>query len=147
MIEATFDPKTAPSPDAVEKLLGTRAGLWQELARKIEAMGARGEWVWGGPKYGWEWKAKRAGKPFATLTPRTGVFVVLVILGRAESAAAAAITLAPRLRRTYESARQFPDGRWLFHETESEEEVRDLVALLRLKRPPTVRARLDEAAR
>jgi hypothetical protein len=147
MIEATFDPKTALSPDAVEKQLGTRAGLWHELVRQIEAMGARGQWVWGGPKYGWEWKAKRAGKPFATLTPKTGVFVVLVILGRTEAAAAAAITLAPRLRRTYESARQFPDGRWLFHETEPKEEVADLVALLRLKLPPTVRARLDGAAR
>lgn len=147
MIEATFDPKAAPSPDAVERLLGRRAGLWQDLVHKIEAMGARGEWVWGGPKYGWEWKAKRAGKPFATLTPKAGLFVVLVILGRADATAAAAIPLAPRLRETYEAARQFPDGRWLFHETESEEEVADLVALLRLKLPPTVRVRLEGAAR
>ncbi len=103
--------------------------------------------MWGGPKYGWEWKAKRAGKPFATFTPKAGVFVVLVIHERAEAAVAAAIPLAPRLRRTYESARQLPDGRWLFHETEFEEEVADLVALLRLKLPPTVRARLDGASR
>lgn len=144
MTESFFDPAVVPSPGAVDGLLGVRRDCWHHLLREIEAMGALGAWVWGGARYGWEWKARRAGKPFITLTPHAGGFKAMVILGQADSSAARSIPLGPRVRATFESAREFPDGRWIFHEVESDRDVADLAKLLRLKLPPTVRERLDE---
>jgi hypothetical protein len=116
--------------------------LWRLLGQRIEELGGRGTWTWGGPKYGWELKFKRGVKPFATLTPKPGGFVVLIVLGRAEVASVDPRTLGDRMRRTFEGSRQLPDGRWLFHAVESDEDVADAAALLELKLPPTVRARM-----
>ncbi|MGD0017921.1 MAG: DUF3788 family protein [Candidatus Limnocylindrales bacterium] len=143
MTEPLFDPTVAPGPGAVDGLLGARRDSWHDLLREVEAMGALGSWVWGGPRYGWEWKARRAGKPFITLSPHAGGFKAMVILGPAASIAAASLPLGPRVRATFESAREFPDGRWLFQEVESARDVADLAALLRLKLPPSVRERPD----
>lgn len=142
MAGASFGRGAEPSPAVVEGLLGERADLWSDLIRRLEYLGGRGQWNWGGPKYGWELKFKRGTKPFATLTPKPGGFVVLVILGRAEVAEVDPTALGEGMRVTFESARQFPDGRWLFHPVESTRDVEDAAALLELKLPPTVRARL-----
>jgi hypothetical protein len=145
MTDPLFDPTAPPVEGVVEDLLGRNVGAWHELLGRCAAMGAPAEWAWGGPKYGWEKKARRAGKPFATLTPHPNGFRALIVLGRADSEAAAALPLGPGVRSTYESARQLPDGRWLFHEVESDGDVADLVALLMLKLPPTIRARMAAA--
>lgn len=142
MADAIYDPAAEPSRAVVDRLLGERAGLWSDLIRRLEDLGSRGQWTWGGPKYGWELKFKRGAKPFATLTPKPGCFVVLVILGRAEVAEVDPAWLGAGMRTTFESARQLPDGRWLFHSIESTRDVEDAAALLELKLPPTVRARL-----
>jgi hypothetical protein len=141
MTDALFDPKAPPAWSVVDALLAAGRDPWHRLMREVEAMGGRGEWVWGGARYGWEMKARRAGKPFLTLSPHAGSFQALVILGRADCMAAESLPLGPRVRATYEAARQFPDGRWLFHEVESDRDAADLAALLRLKLPPTIRSR------
>jgi hypothetical protein len=143
MTEAFLEPGAAPSRGVVDGLLGARRDCWHDLLRNVEAMGALGGWVWGGPRYGWEWKARRAGKPFITLTPHAGGFKAMIILGPADAMAAASLPLGPRVRATYETARQFPDGRWLFHEVEAKPEVADLIKPLHLKLPTTVRERLQ----
>jgi hypothetical protein len=142
MADLLFDGRSEPSPDGVARMLTGRVGLWHEVVSLIEAMGGVGQWVWGGPKYGWEFKFKRGVKPFATLTPKPGGFVVLVILGRAEVSAVDPAELGEHMRAAFESARQLPDGRWLFHPIESERDVADAAALLTLKLPPTRRARI-----
>lgn len=141
-MNAFFDPSAEPSQRALDGLLTARSGLWRQLIERVEEMGGTGAWTWGGPKYGWELKFRRGSKPFATLTPKAGGFVALVILGRAETAAVDAAALGEGVRRTFESARQLPDGRWLFHSVESERDVADVAGLLALKLPPTARARL-----
>lgn len=145
MADGILDPKAAPGSAAVDGLLGDRSELWRRLAQRIEALGGRGTWTWGGPKYGWELKFKRGVKPFATLTPKSGGFVVLIVLGRAEVGLVDPRTLGDRMRGTFEGARQLPDGRWLFHAVDSAADVADAAALLELKLPPTVRARLAAA--
>ncbi|MGD0123165.1 MAG: DUF3788 family protein [Candidatus Limnocylindrales bacterium] len=142
MVDLFFDGRTAPSPDALDRLLAERAGLWRQLTQRIEDLGGVGQWAWGGPKYGWELKFKRGVKPFATLTPKPEGFVALVILGGAEVSAVDPAELGEHMRATFESARQLPDGRWLFHPIESERDVADTAAVLALKLPPTIRARL-----
>ncbi len=147
MADAFFDAGVEPGPTALRDLLSTRSGLWLDLARRIEELGGRGAWTWGGPKYGWELKFKRAVKPFATLTPKPDGFVILIVLGRAEVAAVDPAALGEGVRRTFEGARQLPDGTWLYQSVESERDVADAVALLELKVPRTVRARLEASRR
>ena len=142
MADPFFDGRTEPSAGALDRLPAERAGLWRQLTQRIEDFGGVGQWVWGGPKYGWERKFKRGVKPFATLTPKPDGFVALVILGRAEVSAVDPVELGEHMRATFEGARQFPDGRWLFHPIESERDVADTAAVLALKLPPTLRARL-----
>ena len=89
-----------------------------------------------------ERKFKRGVKPFATLTPKPGGFVALMILGRAEVSMVDPAQLGEHMRATFEGARQFPDGRWLFHPIESERDLDDTALMLALKLPPTIRARL-----
>jgi hypothetical protein len=145
MTDVLFDERIEPSAAALDQLVGERSDLWHQLVRRIEEFGGRGQWAWGGPKYGWELKIKRGSRPFATLTPKQGGFVALVILGRAEVAAVDPTALGERMRGTFEAARQLPDGRWLFHPIQSERDVADTAALLALKLPPTIRARLASA--
>ncbi len=140
------DATREPGEAELAAALGRRAALWRELETQAEAMGARGGWTWDGPKYGWNWRMKRSGKPFLSLTPAVGGFRALVILGRDASVEAATLPLGPGMRATYDAARQYPDGRWLFHPIESDEDVRDMLLLLRLKLPPTIRARFAAAA-
>jgi hypothetical protein len=144
MTDALLDPKTPPTSPSVDALIAPRAGLWHDIVRRVEAMGGRGEWVWGGPRYGWDWRARRASRPFITLTPRRGGFQTLVILGKFDAVTAAALPLGPRMRQTLETSRQFPDGRWLYHDIQEDRDVTDLVALLKLKLPPTMRHVIDE---
>lgn len=147
MTDAFFDGRFEPSQTALHDLLSTRTGLWLELARRIEELGGRGAWTWGGPKYGWELKFRRGVKPFATLIPKPNGFVILIVLGRAEVAAVDPAALGEGVRCTFEGARQLPDGTWLYHSVESEQDVADAVALLELKVAPTVRARLEAGRR
>ncbi|MGA3029326.1 MAG: DUF3788 family protein [Candidatus Limnocylindrales bacterium] len=147
MADAIFDQRVEPSRTALQELLSIRSGLWLLLARRIEELGGRGAWAWGGAKYGWELKFRRGARPFATLTPKPNGFVILIVLGRAEVAAVDPAALGEGVRSTFEGARQLPDGMWLFHSVESERDVADAVALLELKLPPTVRARLAASRR
>ncbi len=138
-----IEPGLSPSDDALGDALGPSVGFWRDLVGRAETMGARGEWSWDGPKNGWSWRMKRAGKPFLSLAPRSRGFRALVILGREQAEQATSLPLGQRVRATYDSARQYPDGRWIFHFVECAEDVRDISLLLRLKLPPTIRARFE----
>ncbi len=141
-----LDPAVAPTNDEVAGALGSAAPLWSDLCCWLLDAGAHGEYRWGGPKYGWEFAVKRAGRPFTTLTPQDGSFVALVILGRSEGEAAHTIDLGGRIRRMLGDTPRLHDGQWLHLAVGDRETLRSLVALLEVKLPPTVRARLPRAA-
>lgn len=139
---ALTNPGESPQPESLVGALGGATELWDGLTQNMTSrMGAKGSWEWGGPRYGWEQRFKRAGRPFATLTPGDGAFTALVILGHEEAERAALLALGDRTRRTFEDARQYHDGRWLYLRIETAEDVADVEALLRAKLPPTLRAR------
>ncbi len=143
VVSAFMDRSGPPTRDELRLALESTAGCWDALVDHLTvAMGARDAWQWGGAKYGWEQRFKRAGKPFTTLTPGFGGFTALVILGREESDRAAGLPLGERSRRTFEAAQQYHDGRWLYLRVKSAEDVADVEALLRVKLPPTVRAKM-----
>lgn len=142
-----LDPAGEPDAPALAAVLSESAGLWERLSRRLDEMGAVGSWSWGGRKYGWERRYKRAGRPFLTLTPLSGgCFSALVVLGRAETEVASGLPLSSRGRGLFDATPQLHDGRWLFVPVESEADVDDVVLLVLAKLPERVRQRLSAAA-
>ena len=141
-----LDPAAAPNNDEVARALGSSALLWSELCGWLLDAGARGEYRWGGARYGWEFVVRRAGRPMATLTPQDGSFVVLVVLGRTEGEAARALELEPRVGRLLAETPRLHDGQWLYLPVGDRLTLRAVIALLELKLPRTVRTRLSRAA-
>ncbi len=140
-----LDPADAPEAGVLNAVLDKAAGLWDRLVRQLDEMGGVGTWSWGGRKYGWELRYKRAGRPFATLTPLAGRFSVLIVLGRAETEVASTLPLTDAARQLFETTPQLHDGRWLFVPVESEADVDDVVTLLLAKLPGRIRQRISAA--
>ena len=136
-----MDRSREPDAETISRAVGTVGSQWDKLVTWLEGVGAKATITWDGDKYGWSLHVRRAGRPFTTLTPRDDAFGSLVILGREQSVEAASLELSPASRRTYEEAHPYPDGRWLFLQVSSEEQLADVIQLLRLKLPPSVRAR------
>jgi hypothetical protein len=141
-----LDATAAPSSDDIAALLGTAAPLWSELCAWLVEVGAHAEQRWGGDRSGWELVVRRAGRPFTTLSPRQDGFVALVVLGRREAEAARGVSLDPRTTGLLAETPQLHDGMWLYLPVVDRHALDSLVALLELKLPPTVRARLLRAA-
>jgi hypothetical protein len=141
-----LDADAAPSSDDLAAMLGPVAPLWSELCGWLLEVGAHAQLRWGGPRYGWELVVRRAGRPFTTLSVRRGSFVGQVVLGRREAEAACVANLDPGIRRLLGETPQLHDGTWLYLPVVDPESLRALTALLELKLPPTIRARLPRAA-
>ena len=142
VLSALADPNASPTPASLAGALAGATEQWDRLTERLTSqLGAKGSWEWGGPKYGWEQRFKRSGRPFATLTPERGAFTALVILGRDEAERVARLPLGERARATFDNARPYHDGRWLYLRIETASDVADVEALLLEKLPPTLRAR------
>ena len=141
-LPAFADEQRRPAVADVRAAAGPAADPWDRLAGWLDRTGAKGSFLWYGRRSGWTLRYLRSGRPFVTATPEEGSFTVQIVLGRAEVEPAAALPLGERTRRICEGARQYPDGRWLFIPVETATDLADVLALLELKLPPRVRARL-----
>lgn len=136
--------ETIPDHQALADRLGGSIAPWDALVGYLtDDVGAQGAWSWGGTKSGWELRFKRAGRPLTTLTPGQGGFTALVVLGREEALRAAGLRLGEPARRTFEEAHPYHDGRWLFLSVADDDDLEDVIALVREKLP----ARLRESLR
>jgi len=94
------------------------------------------DWIYGGRKHGWSLRYKKS-KAFSTFLPEYRAFSVVVVLGGAEreKVEARRDSLSPRLMALYDEAETYHDGKWLKIGISSAEELKDVTALLTLKRP------------
>lgn len=136
-----MDPEHGPTQAEIAAALGPVAPLWGSLAAYIdESYGIEPAFVQPSRKYGWALKYRKGGRTLVSLTPDEGSFTALLVLGAAESDAARELDLGEHVRHLLEEATQYHDGRWLFIEVQSERDVRDIQALLAVKRRPQRRA-------
>ncbi len=88
-----------------------------------------------GVRYGWALRFRRGGRAFLAMYPNRDFLTVQIILGQAQIAEARAIGLPPNISKVLEAAKEYPEGRWLFIPVKSLKAVRQLRALIALKRP------------
>jgi hypothetical protein len=126
-----------PTPAELQAALGARYALWEALRQFMQdGYALAGDWDKGGPKSGWNLWYRRSGKTLTNLFPQRRGFVAQVVLGRDQVARALTLKLGARVGQVLRETPQFHDGRWLFIPVKSRADVRDVQALIQLKRRP-----------
>ena len=126
-----------PTRKQVLDALGTRRPLWDELTRFIaDNYRMRGEWSFGGTKYGWNLWYRKGGKTLVTLYPQKEGLTAQIVLGKDQTAQALDLRLGKNVGMVLKETPQLHDGRWLFIKVRRERDVKDVQQLLRIKRPP-----------
>jgi hypothetical protein len=137
-----LDRADVPSREALETGLGPARARWRRLddwAR--DTYGLEGELLFFGRDTGWSLRFRRGGKALFTMMPRPDGFGVLVVVGPSAWAGAGEVELSPATRAAWESARPYPDGRWLWIDVDGDAVVDDIERLVALKSPPPRRPR------
>ncbi len=126
-----------PARKDVDRALGAKRDLFRQLTAFMDAAyRMKGEWTYGGKKYGWNIWYRISGKTLLNLFPQKGYFVAQVVLGKEQVEKASGLTLGPNVKDIFSSAPQFHDGRWLFIPVRTKRDVKDVQGLVQLKRKP-----------
>ena len=126
--------------------LESMANLWvglESFAR--DTYGIEGEVVGPDAKGRLELRYRRSGRALFTLLPRPRGFRAQVVIGPSVFEAAQQLGLADSTRAALESARPYPEGRWLYLEVDDTEVVDDIEKLVTLKSRPPRRLRATGA--
>jgi len=128
---------TAKDEEGIVAELGGASELWSSL---VDSLASRYDHepvkLREGKDQTWTVRYRKGGKTLVTLYPRKGELVVLVVLGKDEVAKAKAVRLSGRVKETFETAKQFHDGRWLWIRPSTKADVESILALLAVKRRP-----------
>ena len=131
----------APCADTVAKWIGPEASKrWRQLKAWIDGNYPgvfAPEWLNGGRKRGWSLRYKKT-KAFCTLIPGYGGFSVVIVFGGAEREKFEERRYSWRdeLIELYDSAKTYPDGRFLTLPVSSGDDLEEVKELLIMKRPP-----------
>ena len=136
-----LDEDKTPDEGSVLDTIGEpSAGLWGKLRDFLrENYDFEPELVYYGKKYGWCYRYRRKKKTLCTIFPETGAFTVLVTLGKKEVEEVESIlsTLNQETQRIFKEARQYHDGKWIYRRVLNEDDLADIVALLKAKKRPS----------
>ena len=136
-ISAFFDKQHQPTPQEISAALGSRQPLWRQLTQFIaDNYQLPGELSFGGSKYGWNIWYRRNGKTLASLYPQQTHFVAQIVLGKDQVEKARQLKLGKNVRTVLQETPQLHDGRWLFIKVRTEKDVKDIEALLQVKKRP-----------
>ncbi|MFQ6107230.1 MAG: DUF3788 domain-containing protein [Thermoplasmata archaeon] len=138
--ERLIDEDEIPDERNVLNIIGERsAKLWSKLREFLkENYDFEPELVYYGRNYGWCYRYRRKKKTLCTIFPETGAFTILITLGKKEVEEVGNImsTLNQETQRIYEEARQYHDGKWIYKRVLNEDDLADVVALLKAKKRP-----------
>ena len=95
------------------------------------------EWLFGGKKHGWSLRYKKS-KSFCTLIPEKDCCALIIVFGAAEREKVEAVrdSLSPYVRKEYDKATTYHDGKWVRLTINSDKVVEDVKKLLAVKRKP-----------
>ena len=130
--------------DAYQEKLANLLGpslteVWRGLCSAIEERYEMDcAWGPGGKRWDLEYKYRRGGKTLCALYAAPGRTGFMVIFGKDERAKVEGIRdeLSESVRRAYDDARTYRDGKWVMFEPTDGSEFGDYLRLLALKRRP-----------
>lgn len=95
------------------------------------------DWLYGGRKHGWSLRYKK-GKSFCTLIPEKGRCCVVVVFGAEDRKRFESIrwTISKLVQEEYDVANTYHDGKWVLVHVAKDRTLRDVEAMLMLKRNP-----------
>ena len=123
----------------VKTWMGAEAyGFFDRITRTIERRYPgvfAPEWLYGGKKHGWSLRYKKS-KSFCTLIPKKGCLKIMIVFGADERTKVEGIRgrLSSSVRKQYDAAKTYHDGKWLFLTVDSSEILKDIEVLLAGKR-------------
>ena len=134
-----LDRTREPGHASIRKALAEARAAWDDIeAHLTETYGLKGSFHFMyGKRYGWALHFRQSGRFILAMYPNHNYFTVQIILGRAQVAVATKMRLPPCVSRVLETAKDYPEGRWLFipvRSRKSAEELRTLIAL-KMSRP------------
>ena len=136
-IGAFSDKDRRPSSRQVSLMLGTKKPLWDRLLKFIASRyQIPPDLSFGGKNYGWNLWYRKSGKTLISLYPQQHHFVAQVVLGTAQAEEALRLKLGKKTRQAIEATPQLHDGKWLFLKVRNEKDVKDVEALLQIKKRP-----------
>jgi hypothetical protein len=127
-----------PSQGEIARTVGGKWELFRALAAFLrQNYQLDGELNYGGRNYGWNFWYRKSGKTLVNLFPQKGFLVAQVVLGKEQVEKGSMLALGKNVKDVFSRAPQFHDGRWLYIPVKSKRDVRDVQALILLKRKPS----------
>lgn len=135
------DKNLFPSDEQIQAHMGSKASeAWLHLIKFAEQnYDHQPEFIFGGKNYGWNLRYRKSGKTLFSMFPEKDCFTVLLVLGQKEREAynVRLEEFGEFFKSTYESAPQFHDGRWLWINVRSVEDiVGDIEKMILIKKKP-----------
>lgn len=136
-----LDGDKKPSERTISAAIGIRATkLWKQLKAFLKVnYDFNPELLFYGKKYGWCIKYTRKKKTLCVLFPELKAFSVLVVLGKKEVVQfeASRSNFNEDTQRLFRTAYQYHDGKWLYKRVLNKSDLRDVLALIKIKRGQT----------
>ena len=140
-----IDRENSPDNIMIRKWVGNKNfKYWQKLLNLIEenysGVFKTNDWIYGGKKYGWGLRFKKSVS-FCTLIPERNRLLLQIVFGAKEREKIKTILteLNPEVRKKYQDATTYHDGKWLVLAIDSKEIFNDVRKLFSIKRKPNLK--------
>ena len=129
-----------PAQSTMRQLLGQSLfAVWQALCQAIdEKYQMERVWNTGGRNWTYEYKYRRGGKTLCCLYAKGSCVGFMIVFGKKEREEVEKIrdTLSDTVRRQYDEAKTYRDGKWVMFAPASTADFDDYMKLLAIKRKP-----------
>ncbi len=136
--ERMLDAGSRPTEKKIRETLGIRvAKCWKEMRTFLKMnYDFKPELVFYGRNYGWCYRYRRKGKTLCVLFPEIKAFTVLVVFGKTEIAQFQEhpAVYNKDTKEIFKNAYQYHDGKWLYKRVLNKSDVKDVKALIRIKK-------------
>lgn len=136
-----------PDTDQMIALVGKSLyEIWDKLCALVdEKYDMDRLWDKGGKAWTYEYKYRRGGKTLCALYARENCIGFMIVLGKDERLKFEENRedYSKEVQRIYDEAKTYHDGKWLMFEPTDESLFDDFIGLLRIKRKPNRKQRID----
>ncbi|MCX4356495.1 MAG: DUF3788 domain-containing protein [Oscillospiraceae bacterium] len=136
-----------PDTDQMIALVGKSLyEIWDKLCALVdEKYDMDRLWNKGGKAWTYEYKYRRGGKTLCALYARENCVGFMIILGKDERLKFEENRedYSKEVQRIYDEAKTYHDGKWLMFEPTDASLFEDFIGLLRIKRKPNRKQRID----